>query len=86
MAQDSLDDGAADEAASGPQVTVFVDATVYPHGGSTGAEVAYGPRIGPMALEAMLCTGGVQVIGLATVAPPLPLRRREPFRRRFGDS
>jgi hypothetical protein len=70
MAQDSLDGGGAPEAAaSGPQVTVFVDAAENPHGGSTGAEVAYGPRIGPMALEALLCTGGVQVVGLADGRP-----------------
>lgn len=85
MAQDSLGRGADAEAPSSSQVTVFVDATVEPSGDEAGAQVEYGPRVGPEALEAILCSGSVQVIGLhegrpvaasdSTKAIPAAIRR-----------
>ena len=70
IAQDSLDpavpgaDG-SDKGRGAPLVTVFVDAGLAASTqGEAGAEVAYGPRVGPNTLERILCTGSVQVVGL----------------------
>jgi hypothetical protein len=71
MAQDSLGrsgDGATDSA--GPTVAVFLDlGAANGNGGELGAEVEYGPRVGPSALNELLCTGSVQVFGLADGRP-----------------
>jgi hypothetical protein len=68
IAQDSLDrcNGDRQDAGAGPRVAVLVDAT-NPSGG--GAAVEYGPTVGPDALEAVLCHGSVQVIGIADGRP-----------------
>ena len=69
MAQDSLDRCETQEeqqdrsSPGGPTVTVFVDAREA-EPAETSAEVAFGPRVGPTTLEAMLCTGSVRVVGL----------------------
>ncbi len=69
IAQDSLDgtegDGVVETSGTDPLVTVFVDATVAaPTCGEAGAEIAYGPRVGPATLDRILCSGAVQVVGL----------------------
>ena len=77
-AQDSLDAATPTPAAansdsghrSEPLVTVFVDAHLAGDtDGEAGAEVAYGPKVGPLTLERILCTGRVQVVGLADGRP-----------------
>jgi non-ribosomal peptide synthetase component F len=71
MAQDSLSrssDGTTDSA--GPSVSVFVDLdAANGSAGQLGVEVEYGPRVGPATLDELLCTGSVQVIGLADGRP-----------------
>ena len=73
MAQDSLSrteresSGTQDAAPSDrtPVVTVFVDAAIAaPTHGEAGAEVAFGPRVGPETLKRILCEGSVQLVGL----------------------
>jgi hypothetical protein len=68
MAQDSAARGAESDgdAIGGPAVAIFVDAT---RRRITGASVEYGPRVGPQALEEVLCTGSVQVVGIADGRP-----------------
>lgn len=81
MAQDSLDrDGDHQGTGSGSTVTLFVDATEQVHRGRAAAEVAYGPRVGPDALESVLCNGSVQVLGLADGRPVVasPIGRAVP--------
>ncbi len=66
MAQDSLDrreEERGDPNPGGPTVTVFVDARET-EPTETAAEVAFGPRVGPVTLESMLCSGSVRVVGL----------------------
>jgi hypothetical protein len=69
-----------------PLVSVMVDADLAAgtHG-EAGAEIVYGPRVGPLVLERILCEGRVELIGLqdgrpitvsdATRAIPPVLRR-----------
>ena len=87
MAQDSLDgDVASNTPGAAPHVTVFVDATGNADGGSSGAEVAFGPRVGPDTLEALLCSGSVQVVGLdggRPIVSSASSRRVPPTVRRF---
>jgi hypothetical protein len=53
---------------STPHVTVFID-TNQDDPARTGAEIAYGPRVGPHTLESMLCTGRIQIVGLDNGTP-----------------
>jgi hypothetical protein len=72
MAEDSLDRSPEDEptASTGPSVTVFIDLDqANGSGGEHGAEVEYGPRVGPNTLETLLCTGSVQIVGLEAGRP-----------------
>jgi hypothetical protein len=72
IARDSLDntDTESPTTGTGPRVSVFVDlATANGTGGEAGAEVAYGPRVGPDTLEELLCTGTVRIIGLEDGTP-----------------
>ena len=72
MAQDSLDRHGDTGVTSGggSQVTVFVDlGEANGTGGESGAEIEYGPRVGPAVLEELLCTGRVQIIGLSDGRP-----------------
>ncbi|MEE8485338.1 MAG: HNH endonuclease [Acidimicrobiia bacterium] len=55
-------------------MTVFVDAR-QDNSVETTAEVEYGPRVGPDALEQMLCVGRVQVVGLDTDGVPVVTSR-----------
>ncbi|HSF87281.1 MAG TPA: HNH endonuclease signature motif containing protein [Acidimicrobiia bacterium] len=73
MAQDTLDPPSPAGDVTGsrdPLVAVFVDAAAA--GGSrgeAGAEVEWGPKAGPAALERILCAGRVQLIGLENAGP-----------------
>jgi HNH endonuclease len=64
MAQDSIDgtriSGGESTTAT---VTVFVDATSHVPG-DVGAEIAFGPEVGPATLETILCSGSVRVVGM----------------------
>ncbi len=66
MAHDSLDrTNDTAEASCGSSVSVFVDLDeANGTGGERGAALEYGPRVGPAALEELLCAGSVQIIGL----------------------
>jgi len=67
MAQDSLDGNTAEGSSSG-QVTLFVDAR-QENPLETTAEVEYGPRVGPDAVDALVCSGRVQIVGLDNGIP-----------------
>jgi hypothetical protein len=70
MAHDSLGRTSDGQASSGPSLSVFVDLDdANGTGGERGAAVEYGPRVGPAALEELLCTGTVQIIGLTRGRP-----------------
>jgi hypothetical protein len=79
MSQDALD-GDSDHATghgSSPGVTVFVDATeAVATGGETGVVVEAGPRVGPATLEALICTGSVEVTARTQDGAPLNMGRR----------
>lgn len=71
MAQDSL--GRDDDTATmtgGPDTTLFVDLDLASDSqGEMGAEIEYGPRVGPEALQETLCTGSVRLVGLENAKP-----------------
>jgi len=79
ISQDSLDpDGHVAQPGEGPHrhgrveplVTLFVDLDKADQThGEAGAEVAYGPQVGPLTLERLLCTGRVRLVGLADGRP-----------------
>ena len=55
---------------SEPLVTVLVDGDLAAKThGEAGAEIEFGPRVGPNVLERILCGGQVQVVGLANGKP-----------------
>jgi hypothetical protein len=74
IAQDSLEllptpDGDA-AGRSEPLATVFVDADLAATtDGEAGAEIEFGPRVGPGTLERILCGGRIQLVGLANGQP-----------------
>jgi len=69
-------DGATIDNAS-PVLTVFVEATeAAPANGTTGVTLEAGPRVGPNAVEALLCTGIVEVTARTADGQPLALGRR----------
>jgi hypothetical protein len=83
MAQDSLDRSDTDHdthghatndharessTLAGPTVTVFVDARRDDAAERTST-IAYGPRVGPDTLEALLCMGAVRVVGMDGARP-----------------
>jgi hypothetical protein len=70
MAHDSLGRSGDPEAPSGGSVSVFVDLDeANQTGAETGVGIEYGPRVGPVVLEELLCTGVVQIIGLSNGRP-----------------
>ena len=69
MALDSLDGSTTDGSSTG-QVTVFVDARQN-NPTETTAVIEYGPRVGPDALEEIMCQGRVQIVGLDTNGIPV---------------
>ncbi len=57
---------------SGPVVTVVCDTRdAAPTNGQTGVTVVSGPRVGPQALEAVLCDGTIDVVALTKDGTPL---------------
>ncbi|MFV9673352.1 MAG: HNH endonuclease signature motif containing protein, partial [Acidimicrobiia bacterium] len=89
ISADSLagSDGATIDAAA-PLLTVFMDATdAAPTSGEAGAWIESGPRVGVDTLEAILCTGVVEVTARAASGEPLDMGRRtrmiRPRLRRF---
>lgn len=72
MAMDSLDAPTGDTApGSGTgQVTVFIDAR-RDNPVEASAEIEYGPRVGPDAVEQIMCQGRVQIVGLDTNGIPV---------------
>ena len=72
IAHDSLDTNHTpdtDSAGSSvPHVTVFIDAN-HDDPATTGAEIAYGPSVGPHTLESMLCNGRIQIVGMDDGVP-----------------
>ena len=71
MAQDSLDrQGDTGGSSCGSSVSIFVDLDEADGtSGELGVALEYGPRVGPAALEELLCTGSVQIIGLSLGRP-----------------
>lgn len=77
LCQDSLYEEGAVEGSAPVQTTVMVDArTAAGSNGQTGTTVLGGPRIGPRALEAILCDSITEVIGIAETGKPLDLGRK----------
>ncbi len=69
-------DGASVDTAT-PMLTVFVDATeAAATNATTGITLEAGPRVGPNAIEAILCTGIVEVTARTPDGQPLALGRR----------
>jgi hypothetical protein len=77
MAHDSLNrdrdrdsDSDSEGSSNGGSVSILVDLdTANRSGGEYGAEIEYGPRVGPNTLQELLCTGTVQIIGLSQGEP-----------------
>ncbi len=91
IAQDTLDsqnDTGLDSSravASAGDVTVFIDATVE-DAAENGAEIMYGPRVGPNILAAMLCGGAaVNVVGLDSGVPVVTSRATRAIPRAIRD-
>ena len=87
IAHDSLGTGPTGTM-SGPTVSVFVDAHLAAStNGDTGAEIAAGPRVGPLTLEQILCHGQVEILMTAPDGTPLTVgpttRTIPPKLRRF---
>jgi len=60
-----------------PVLTVFVDATeAAPTNGTSGVTLEAGPQIGPNAVEAIMCTGAVEVTARTPDGTPLAMGRR----------
>ena len=68
IAQGSLDNES--EGSGGSAATVSVDLEqANSTGGEFGAELQYGPRVGPKVLEEILCSGTVRLVGLQDGQP-----------------
>ena len=52
-----------------PTVTVFFNADEASSRGELGAEIEFGPRVGPDVLDQILCEGRVQLVGVADGKP-----------------
>jgi len=52
-----------------PLVTVFFDGNQARWNGELGAEIEFGPRVGPAVLDRILCEGRVQLVGLENGKP-----------------
>jgi hypothetical protein len=75
--QDSLYQNSAEPEAAATEVAVIVDArTAAETNGETGAAVLAGPRVGPEALQEIMCNGIVEVVGITENGEPLNLGRR----------
>lgn len=71
MAQGSINlNDERGDSSGGPEGVIFVDLEkANGTGGELGAEVEYGPRVGPNTLEELLCSGSVLLIGLQNGKP-----------------
>jgi hypothetical protein len=78
ICQDSLDRTAANPLQNPVDIAITVDArTGASTDGETGVSVLAGPRIGPRALQEILCDGKVEVIGITESGKPLDLGRKQ---------
>ena len=76
ICQDSLDTDTGSES-SPVDLAVTVDArTATSTGGETGVSVLAGPRMGPRALEEILCDSKIELIGITENGKPLDMGRR----------
>ena len=72
IAHDSLNGNQTEGTAPGPVVSIFVDAHLaVSTNGETGAEIATGPRVGPLTLEQILCHGQTEILMTAPDGTPL---------------
>jgi len=71
ISKDSLDTEHTETGSDGgANVTVFVDMDqANGTGGEKGAEIQYGPRVGPAVLEELICNSSVQLVGLQDGKP-----------------
>jgi HNH endonuclease/Domain of unknown function (DUF222) len=77
ICQDSLYQTGSSQDSPPTELAVIVDArTAAKTGGETGVSVLAGPRIGPGALEEILCNGVVDVVGITEEGKPLSLGKR----------
>ncbi len=77
ICQDSLYETDRGSESSPVDVAVIIDAeSAAASGGEKGAGVLVGPRLGPGALEEILCNGNVDLIGISAPGKPLDLGRR----------
>jgi hypothetical protein len=78
ICQDSLDTSSSGSESALVDISVMVDArAATATGGETGVSVLAGPRIGPGALQEILCETKIEVIGVAESGRPLDLGRRQ---------
>jgi len=72
IAQDSIDETPTDGNTSTPIVSIFIDAPLAAStNGEAGAEIATGPRVGPLTLEQILCDGQVEILMTSPDGTPL---------------
>ena len=88
IAQDSLDGTTETTTTSIPLVSIFLDGQLAATtNGEKGAEIACGPRIGPLTLEQILCEGQVEILAAGQNGKPLAVgptsRTIPPKLRRF---
>jgi HNH endonuclease/Domain of unknown function (DUF222) len=77
ICQDSLYQSDTGSESAPVDVAVIVDAdAAVETSGETGVSVLAGPRLGPAALEEIICNGNVDVIGITEKSKPLDLGRR----------
>jgi HNH endonuclease len=77
ICQDDLYQGGSSEGGAPVDVAVVVDArTAGESNGETGVSVVAGPRLGPGALEEIICNGNIGLIGINEKSRPLDLGRR----------
>jgi hypothetical protein len=78
ICQDSLDRTAANPGQNPIDIAITVDArTAAATNGETGVGVLAGPRIGPRALEEILCDSKIELIGITESGKPLDLGRKQ---------
>jgi hypothetical protein len=78
ICQDSLDVSPDGSQAAPVDIAITIDArTATATRGETGVSVLAGPRIGPRALEEILCDGKIDLIGVSENGKPLDLGRKQ---------
>jgi hypothetical protein len=77
ICQDSLYQTGSNSESAPVEVAVIIDApTATESNGETGVSVLVGPRMGPGAVEKIMCNGIVEVVGITENVEPLNLGRR----------